>query len=109
VLLTVFGRLPEALALAQHAVDVNPLSAGAHATLGFALFHARRFQEAVPPLERALELEKGNVVPGMVLSETYLRLGRDEDAVRLAKGLFDAQLARLRRAPPDAPCGGAAP
>jgi eukaryotic-like serine/threonine-protein kinase len=100
VLLTAFGRMPEAVAMAQHAVDVNPLSASAHANLGFALFHARRFQEAVSPLERGLELEKGNLVARMVLAESYLRLGRDADAERAAKETFDAHLATIYAARP---------
>ena len=64
------------------------------------LFHARRFQEALPPLERALELEGGNVVARMVLSESYLRLGRDADAERVGTATFDTHLASLYAARP---------
>ena len=100
MLLTALGRGSEAVAMAQHAVDISPLSASARNNLGFALFHARRFNEAIPPLERALELERGNIVARMVLAESYARIGRYEDALRIGMATFDAHLASLYAARP---------
>jgi len=95
VFLAAWGRTSEAIPLAEHAVQVSPLAASTHANLGFVLFHARRFDQAVPPLERALELEPGNRIARMLLSEVYLRLGRDADGLRIGKGINDSYTAAL--------------
>ena len=95
VFLAAWGRTSEAIPLAEHGVQVSPLAASTHANLGFVLFHARRFDQAVPPLERALELESGNIIARMLLSEVYLRLGRDADGLRVGKGINDSYTAAL--------------
>jgi serine/threonine-protein kinase len=94
------GRSSEAIALAERAAQLSPLSSAMHQGHGFVLFHAGRFDQAVPPLERSLELEPTNIISKMVLSETYQRLGRRADALRVGVGINTSYTAALYAADP---------
>jgi len=82
-LLIAMGRLQEAIDLGAHAVKVNPLSSWIYAWYGNALYSAHRYQEAIPALQRAIELDDGNRFGYLLLSFVYLKLGRAPDAVTL--------------------------
>ena len=50
------GKVEEAVAEAKRLIEANPKNATAHSSLGFFLLEERRFDEAVEPMMRALEL-----------------------------------------------------
>lgn len=108
------GRHAEAIALSEHWVKLNPLSSQAHYLHGVALYYARQYQDALPALKRALELEPRNIPASIFLgygyealaqpqqalavfdrpelrdspyiAEVYARLGRRDDALRVLNG-----------------------
>ncbi len=81
--LTTVGRQAEALAMAEHAELVNPLSSVIHFAHGTALYRSRRYSEAEPHLKKALELEPQNLDAAVVLSLDYEEEGRAADAVKV--------------------------
>jgi tetratricopeptide (TPR) repeat protein len=50
------GRSDEAMSLAQHAVELDPLSSQAHFTLAFVTYYAGRPEEAASEFHELLEL-----------------------------------------------------
>lgn len=50
------GKVEDALAEAKRLIELNPKHATAHGSLGYFLLQERRFDEAVEPMLRALEL-----------------------------------------------------
>lgn len=82
-LLAAMGRFQEAIDLGSHAVTINPLSSWIYAWYGSALYNARRYQEAIPAFQRAIELDSGNPAGYKLLSLVYLKLDRVSDALSL--------------------------
>jgi tetratricopeptide (TPR) repeat protein len=80
IVLHLTGRHAEAIALSEHAVKLNPLSSEAHRYYGNTLFWARKYEDAVPRLKRAIELEPRSIAMGM-LGAAYQGLGRLQQAV----------------------------
>ncbi len=78
------GRLDEALAAAQIAVDKGAVPAEAHTALGATLAEMKRFEEAEHHLRRAVELKPGFKTPLHNLIEMYRRQGRYEDGLETA-------------------------
>ncbi len=78
------GRLDEALAAAQIAVDKGAVPAEAHTALGATLAVMKRFEEAEHHLRRAVELKPGFMTPLHNLIEMYRRQGRYEDGLEAA-------------------------
>ena len=72
------GRPLDAIANIQRAMRLNPIHPdGYHWSLGVALYHAGRYEEAITALTRM------SVMPNLVrrhLAASYVRLGRMEDA-----------------------------
>jgi tetratricopeptide (TPR) repeat protein len=114
IVLHLTGRHAEAIALGERAIKLNPLSPQAHALYGNTLFWARKYEDAVPRLKRAIELEPrsravltlggayqmlGRPQEALAvidrpefretpyIAEAYARLGRREDALRVLNGL----------------------
>jgi serine/threonine protein kinase len=81
ILLNITGRHAESIALNEHAVRLNPLSAEAHRFYGNALYWARRYEEAVSRLKRAIDLEPRHVGAIGMLGAAYVRLGRPQEAL----------------------------
>jgi len=79
--LNTVGRFDEAIAAAEHAVKVNPLSSTAHGMYGMTLYYAGRNQEAAPEFERSIQLDEHNFASRITLSFVYEKLGRVEDAI----------------------------
>lgn len=77
------GRFSESLNLADRFARADPLSSTTQFNDGLAHYGAKRYAEAVPLLERALELDPQDRLSRIVLSETYARLGREKDALVL--------------------------
>jgi len=79
--LAAWGRFPEAIAIAKHAEQVNPLSSFVHGNYGFVLFMARRFDDAIPHFKRAIELEPQNRSAYALLAAVYVTTGKAEEAL----------------------------
>jgi tetratricopeptide (TPR) repeat protein len=60
VALTELGRVNDAIARYQRALDVNPNDADAHNSLGYTLANDGRIAEALPHFERAVALNPGD-------------------------------------------------
>jgi len=94
------GRLNEALALAQRAAVIDPLSVGnyIHGVARWA-WYLGRFHEAEAALRKAMELQPENGRVPYALGLVFLALGRPEDAIaetqRAAEPWFRAQGAAL--------------
>jgi eukaryotic-like serine/threonine-protein kinase len=78
------GRFEEAVAFSRQAVERDPLLAGPHSGLGWALERLERDGEALEHLQRALELAPDQAAPRLRLAEFYLRRGRLDEAYRYA-------------------------
>jgi len=89
--LPITGRFSEAVAEAQKARDLDPLSLPANENLGDILYLARRYEEAEQQLRKTLELDPNYGVAHSTLSKVYE-----------AKGLYEEALnARIRNASPE--------
>lgn len=80
-LLSNTGRHEEALAEADRALKLDPLSLINGALKGQFLFHARRYPEAIDHLHKTLETEPNFWVAQTVLGKSYERVGRYAEAL----------------------------
>jgi tetratricopeptide (TPR) repeat protein len=77
----ILGRFDEALRLSRRAVDLDPLNADSWQAHGEIELFAGQLNKAAADTQKALELSP-DVWPGpVVLSKTYLMLGRPQDAL----------------------------
>ncbi len=81
MLLATLSRHDEAIVLAGHAQEVDPLSPYANTALGLAQVQAGRRNEALPALEEAISIDGDNLFSLWVLGSTYGALGRYGEAV----------------------------
>jgi eukaryotic-like serine/threonine-protein kinase len=89
--LPIAGRFQEAVAEAQKARDLDPLSLPANENLGDILYLARRYEEAEQQLKKTIELDPNYGVAHSTLSKVYEAKGLHEEALN----------ARLRNASPE--------
>ena len=103
LLLSSLARNNEAIREGQIAVQLDPLSSGA-SLLGRILIRARRYQEALPYLERGIELEPRSSRSYFRLGDNYVQLGRYDEAIAAYRkagelvpksGWFKAGIARV--------------
>jgi serine/threonine-protein kinase len=85
-LLSILGRHPEAIALAQHKAKVNPLESASFTALGERLYEGRRYTEAEAAFRLALDMEPQNLIALGLLGAVYQVTGRADEAVRLYGG-----------------------
>ncbi len=81
MLLATLSRHDEAIALAAHAQEVDPLSPYANTALGLALVQAGLRNEALPALEESINIDADFLYSLWVLGSTYGALGRNDEAV----------------------------
>jgi TolB-like protein/DNA-binding winged helix-turn-helix (wHTH) protein/Tfp pilus assembly protein PilF len=81
--LATMGRADEAVAIAEEAIARNPLAVGAHQAMGFALLYARRYNDAIAALKRAIALDERNQPSYSNLSRAYAAAERAQEAVSL--------------------------
>lgn len=82
-LLIGLGRLQEAMSVVDHALQVNPYSGNIQMLKGMALYVSRRFADADPYFQRAIDLEPKNVPARALGALTRMQLGKTDDAVKL--------------------------
>jgi eukaryotic-like serine/threonine-protein kinase len=87
------GKIDLALADYLKAVSLKPDHAGAHRDLGITYMKTRRPAEALPHLQRAVELGRKDISP--LLAEALNQLGRPEEAEKA----FSEAVAALPRDP----------
>jgi TolB-like protein/Tfp pilus assembly protein PilF len=76
-----FGRLPEAIAAAQKATELDPLSSRAWTRLGSLLIRNRQFVAAQEALRRALEIQPESTHAFIYLAELQLLEGKAIEAL----------------------------
>jgi tetratricopeptide (TPR) repeat protein len=81
--LAAVGETEEAVAHARRAKALDPLSPGAATDLGIELYYSRRLSEAASEFEDVLKLDPYYYRAELHLGETYLSLGRFDDARRV--------------------------
>jgi hypothetical protein len=84
------------LAGAQMLAGQDPSNAANHAAAGIALSRLRRFADAVPPLERAVQLDPGSANARNHLAGALLATGRSREAIEQFR---EAAALAPRRAP----------
>jgi tetratricopeptide (TPR) repeat protein len=89
------GRFDAAVASLQRALALEPWSLIINADLGWVLFHARRWDQAIQHLEKTIEMDSGFPAARWVLGLTWLHAGKSAKAVR--------ELEAARALAPDSP------
>ena len=75
------GRGEEAIAQEFRSIETEPLSVFTNAHVGWTYVSMRRFEEAIPPLRKCLELNSNFALVRWVLGQAYLFSGRPELAL----------------------------
>jgi serine/threonine protein kinase len=79
--LMTMGRPEEAIARIRHSHDLDPLSLIINAAVGWTLYLARRYGEAIEHLRGAVELERSYPVTHWILGLVYRKTGQYETAI----------------------------
>ena len=86
--LSYVGRFKQAIAEAQLARRLDPLSVVTNAHVGLVLYRARQYEAALDALQRAVELDPDHPLPYLPRGLALSMLGRHDEAVTaLEKGL----------------------
>ncbi len=80
VLLAALGRFDEAFEQIQNARDLDPLSLPINTNLGWLLYLARRYDEAIQQYLKTIDLEEGFPLAHRRLAQTYEQNQRYSDA-----------------------------
>lgn len=79
------GRLPDAAAVYQKALELNPKSAEAHFGLGKTQLASGHLKEAIAELRESLQLNPGSKPARRLLSQAYRRAGDYANAAKFAE------------------------
>jgi len=82
-LLTITGRHAQAIAAAEHAAKVDPLSPIRQNTFGIVLYFARRYDDALVQLKRSIDLDPRNYAANLMLGVTYETVGKAQEALAI--------------------------
>ncbi len=74
------GRMDEAVAMTRRAVELDPLG-GAGSELGWVLFHARRYDEAIRELRSVIAGRPDDAEPRLVLGDALIWAGQSQEAI----------------------------
>jgi len=74
-------RHNEAIVEIKQARELDPLSLGANANVGYMLYFARQYGQAIEQLKRCLEMEKNFGFPHIVLAYIYVSMGQYNEAI----------------------------
>src|SRR5438094_5411863 len=83
--LMAMGRADESIAIAKQAQEKDPLSPVIIATLGLALFFARKYDQATEQFRNALELDPNNFLSHYRLGHIYSQEGLHREAIEEAQ------------------------
>lgn len=83
VLLMAMGRQTEGIEWIDRAVRIDPFASGMQSMAGRIRYRARRYDEAIAPLKRAIELEPRSPLSYGRLIDVYLAQGRYPEALEL--------------------------
>jgi TolB-like protein/DNA-binding winged helix-turn-helix (wHTH) protein/Flp pilus assembly protein TadD len=78
--LAVQGRMEEAISAARQAAQLDPLSPTSGTTLGYRLYYARRYHEALKQFARVIELAPAFASARLGQAQTYRELGRQGES-----------------------------
>jgi tetratricopeptide (TPR) repeat protein len=95
-LLAGMGRFPEAIAILERGITLNPLSSAIQAAMGRVLVWQKNYDAAVPHLQKALEIDPENAIADLFLGEAYEVKGDFPKALAATE-----QYLRLRGVDPD--------
>ena len=84
------GRFDEALAEADRALELDPLSTSAGCIRGRLLYYARRYDEAIAQYKKTLELDPNSAGSCAWLGYAYLETSRLPEAAAAARQAMDA-------------------
>jgi len=70
-LLAGVGRFPEAIAILERGITLNPLSSAIQAAMGRVLVWQKNYDAAIPHLQKALEIDPENAIANLFLGEAY--------------------------------------
>jgi serine/threonine-protein kinase len=87
-LLCYMGRLDEALAMAERAVQLDPLNSIILTISGVTLEYQRRYDDAIERMQNALRTSPNDPVAYNGLWETYYMKGMYEESLKSAKAFF---------------------
>lgn len=91
-LLDAFGRLPEAIAAAKKATELDPLSSVAWAFLGGYLIENRQFAAAHEAIRRALEIQPESAPVQSLIGDLQLYVGHATEALATYRKIADEGL-----------------
>jgi DNA-binding winged helix-turn-helix (wHTH) protein/TolB-like protein len=93
--LAMHGRTDEALAEAERAGELDPLSPIIATTLAERLYFARRYNEAIAQLRRTLEVERDFIPALLLLGLSYEQAGEYREAVAVLQRARDLSGGKL--------------
>lgn len=79
------GRLDEAIAEINQALELEPLSLPVGSNIGFLLYLARRYDDAIEHFRRNLEMDRSFVYSHWQMALTYEQCGRYDEAIAAFK------------------------
>lgn len=92
--LMVQGRIDEALAMTRRALELDPLGGGS-ADLGWVLFNARRYDEAIRELRSVVAVRPNDAWARLVLGQALICTGQSQEAI----SLLENAVSRTNRSP----------
>jgi tetratricopeptide (TPR) repeat protein len=75
------GRPEEGIPQMEHGLELDPLSAIIGEELGWAYYHARRYEKAAQQLHKTIELDPAFLINYLTLAQVYEQMGRNQDAI----------------------------
>ena len=79
--LRLMGRHEQAISAITRARELDPLSPGVNATVGYVLSSARRYDQAIDALNKTIELDRNYPYTHLFLGHTYAAQGKHAEAV----------------------------
>ena len=84
------GKYGEALGYIEKAIDIDGKAASNHVLKGNILFLMNRFTDAVKAYEKAIDLEPSNSTALFNISQCYMKMGKDAQAITYLKDAAEA-------------------
>jgi len=82
ICLRAMGRLGEALTTMKHARDLDPLSVAMHASLGWELYYAHHYSEAIQQFQTATAMDASFLSAQFGLASAYQQTAAEKEAIQ---------------------------